>query len=88
MTPVKCGTNVTWGGDATAKCIQYSFTLNKGKTIPAKRKPALLAAIQRLEGGLPADARVETDSSDGEAETGAGPVAEMMAVNSGDDSDV
>ena len=64
MRPVMNG-QYYWSGDATAKSIQFSFKLNKDGTIPANRRDHLQAAILRLEGNVPADARVDTDSSDG-----------------------
>ena len=65
-----------WSGDATTKSVQFSFNLNKDGTIPEKRKAHLMAAIQRLEGQLPVDARVASD----EEEEGTEDVADAVAA--------
>ncbi len=59
LKPLINGTKY-WAGDATQSSIMFTFTLNKDGSIPKNCITQLEAAIVRLEGRIPIDARVDS----------------------------
>jgi hypothetical protein len=64
MRPVLTDRRDYWAGDATVNSVMFCFALNKDGSIPKNSKSQLSAAITRLEGNVPIDARVEEAVSD------------------------
>lgn len=53
-----------WLGTVSSDGIQFSFSLTKGKQVPAKMRPHVEAAVLRLQSQQRADALNQSDNED------------------------